>query len=298
MNLDGRIVFTADEIIPYGNTYLVKSNGLYGLISNWDLSIIVPIEFRIYNHRYRDYYTDPEKLYFRSNEEKPYFPDTILRDLEVEEVKSYDVDIYSTDENMSFVLIETEVHSYTPDLCTFVELEDDGRYEEAQLHHRILEHSISMITINGQLINLDEYDSISEFNEGKAVIAKNGYYSYLDSSGQVHCDFKYKCAHCFSERVAIVVTDGGCGAINQQCEEIIPCCYAIIIVGEYQYSVNGCTFLYNRLCEDIIVRDENGDEGVYDHKGNLIIPIKPGQRIIIKKDGGYDLFSKDSDSNK
>lgn len=78
-----------------------------------------------------------------------------------------------------------------------------------------------IIAENGEYAWVDEYDKISRYTEGSAVVQKNGKYSYIDNHGKRVIEGEFEGARNFYESKAAVKVDGLWGFINQKGETII-----------------------------------------------------------------------------
>ena len=313
-NYEGKLVFTADEIKPLyfliSPPYLVFNNGKYGILDK-DLNELVPVIYPSFHK-----YSAPPPV--------DYLDNTILEIFEVEadeytcycfeesfddsgvscgsssygrkasKVKSVSIRIYKyyhTYNNPVVVLESTLERVITvPKAVRNAELEALARrwgssgydYDVVNENQNvakkeILEHSIEMLTRDGKRINLWGIDEIGEFYEEKASLRQKDRWSFVDCNGGYLCDFKYDKEGRFWMGSAIVHDEKGYGVIDKYGKEIIPCQYQAI---RYSYGSN-----HTLLPNFFTVLDANQDEGVYDRKGTLIVPIKKGQRVSFDEKG-------------
>ena len=73
---------------------------------------------------------------------------------------------------------------------------EDGR--------RIKYKNIFGITI----IDTNDYEYMGKYNDGLAVVLKDGKYGYIDTKGKIAIDFQYYNTHGFSEGLAMIYNNG------------------------------------------------------------------------------------------
>lgn len=149
-----------------------------------------------------------------------------------------------------------------------------------------------LLTLNGDIVLPDKYDSISRFNEGIALIKegedflfinedgkevgegvfqnafsfseslaavqKDGVWGYIDETGKLVIAYQYDEVKSFAEGLAAVKKDDKWGFINTKGELIIPC----------QFD------MAKSFCEGKSVVVSDGEYGVVDKVGNVIVECR------------------------
>ena len=78
-----------------------------------------------------------------------------------------------------------------------------------------------LIDINGNLIKLNNYESVNDFSEGLARVEVDGKYGFVDKEGNEVVRLKYDAAGDFSEGLARVEVDGKHGFIDKEGNEVV-----------------------------------------------------------------------------
>ncbi|MDR1915373.1 MAG: WG repeat-containing protein [Synergistaceae bacterium] len=122
----------------------------------------------------------------------------------------------------------------------------------------------------GNWVISPDYEEVGSFNEGLCVVTKGRVDGYINRSGDVVIDLKFKNALPFTYGMAVVDMDpGGCGVINKEGEWI----------AEPVYEASG------RPGEGFLALQKDGKMGFIDSSGNIAIDFKflgiqPGGEII------------------
>ena len=95
-----------------------------------------------------------------------------------------------------------------------------------------------------------KYDEAIGFNEGLAVVKKDGKYGFLDKKGKEVIPFIYSSANAFSNGLSAVGKDGKYGFINKKGETIIP------FVFDYAESFNGESTIASKGDKSVIINKE------------------------------------------
>lgn len=124
------------------------------------------------------------------------------------------------------------------------------------------------------------YDDIIDFQEGMAVVGKNGIYGYLHKSGEIAIPLQFQKACPFTEGFAAAEKDGKYGVINQKGETVIP-------------------FIYDRIfpiSEGLFPAVLNGKHGFINLQNEVVIPFEyeevnggfsNGLASVLKKKWGF-----------
>ena len=175
---------------------------------------------------------------------------------------------------------------------------------------------------DGETIDLAQYSIIEDyFSQGVAMVKKNDKYGFINEDGIEVIPCIYNDAHHFLNGIAIVELNGLWGALNDKGSVVIPFDYMLLA----DLSMVGPTLLMavkDRLCgvidknNNIIVPFEydgtlpmfgmitvlkHGKKGVYNHKGQLILPAEFDEiqhpfmhstSINVCKKGKWGVFDK------
>lgn len=310
-NYEGELVFTADEIKPlyhlFSPPYLVFNDGKYGILDN-NLNELVPVKFPSFHE-----YSSPPPVdiltieLFEEDDYTCYSFEEFFDDSGVSwvspsfgrkasTVKSFSVRIYNYAHTYNYpvVVLESTLERdiNDPEAERNAELEAlaqrfNNGYDIVNEYHyaakkEVLEHSIEMLTRDGKRINLWRIDGIGTFYEERAPIRQKNLWSFIDCNGVYLCDFKYDKVNDFIfGDTAIVHNEKGYGVIDRYGKEIIPCQYQAIHYG----SDHPVLPRDSKSLKYFTVQDANQDEGVYDRRGNMIAPIKKGQRVSFDEKG-------------
>lgn len=111
------------------------------------------------------------------------------------------------------------------------------------------------------IASIRQFDEVSDFSEGRAVVMKDSIYGYIDTKGNLITPCKYRQAFPFENNMACVYSDStsAYGFINRKGELVIPCKYE----EKSSFSSNG-------LCR--VKKD--GLYGFINEKGEVVIPLK------------------------
>ncbi len=148
--------------------------------------------------------------------------------------------------------------------------------------------------IESVTIDLEQYSEIGEFEDGLAIVLKNGKYGFVNEEYKEVVPCIYDEIGPFIHGTSIVRIGEMHGAINNEGKITIPLEYPILI----DFSIWGPTMLMavknNRFgvvdkanktivpfefdlvqaMFGMIIVTKNGKKGLYNHKGELVIPIK------------------------
>lgn len=290
-NYEGDMVYTAERIIPLYflyPPYLVYRDGLCGVLDR-NLKEIVPIQFSNHGEYDSDSENDPLwGIYSREDHSRSYYFKEYLHEDGAEsdcyfvastvlEKRTDIVRIYNYDNIYEFPIVVWEhiIARYHPNMEEYnITLSND--YEgigEISAYKEILEHKIEITTRDGTRVSLSSLGEIGTFYEELASVCQNNRWSFIDCKGKIICDYKYDKVANFYAGIAVVHNEKGYGVINREGEEIIPCQYKKIYDGSDDSYIN----LY------ITVQDDNGDEGIFDRGGSLIVPIRKGQKVAFRE---------------
>lgn len=289
---EGIRVLSAKEIKPLyfvsSPPYMVINENGCGILDN-NLKELVPIKF--YQHREYDSESEDDifmGVYSRQDRSitysfyeyfdntgfswvLPYFdrdPSDVVR------VRKHEVSVYAFYHiyNYPVVVVESTLEQFTPNLKTY---QESGLDSDLVAKKETLDSVVELITREGIRKTLWRVEEIGVFYNERARIRHKDKWSYVDCNGNYLFDFKYDKVFDFNGREAVVHNEKGYGLIDHNGKEIIPCQYNKIFDGSDASIPVNC----------IIVQDFNGDEGVYDRDGNIVVQIKRGQRISLDKDG-------------
>lgn len=175
---------------------------------------------------------------------------------------------------------------------------------------------------DGRIIDLAKYSMIEDFfSLGVAMVKKNDKYGFINEDGVEVIPCIYNDAHPFNNDIAIVEYNGMYGALNRKGSIVIPFEYMLLA----DLSMVGPTLLMavkDRLCgvidknNNVIVPFEyegtlpmfgmitvvkHGKKGVFNHKGQLILPTEFDEiqhpfmhstSINVCKNGKWGVFDK------
>jgi len=102
-----------------------------------------------------------------------------------------------------------------------------------------------------------QYDDAYDFSSGLACVKLNGYWGYVDKTGNKIIPFQYVFAESFNEDLAKVGSESGLGFIDKTGMEIIPLKYETI----------------EAFTDGLAKVGLNGNYGYIDKTGNEIIPL-------------------------
>lgn len=174
---------------------------------------------------------------------------------------------------------------------------------------------------NGKVSGLEQYSAVDVFNEGLALVKRNGKFGYINEAMEEVIPCIYDKADSFMHGIAIVESGDKSGALNKKGDLIIPFDYLILA----DFSMFGPTLLMaikERLWgvinkkNQVVVPFEYDEvqpmfgmitvskqkkKGVFDHKGQLVVPVEyddvrcPSMwdsSIIVQKNGKWGVFDK------
>ena len=156
---------------------------------------------------------------------------------------------------------------------------DDEDINESEIE--TIESRVEIITNKGERKSLWPSETVGQFCERRARVCQKGKWSFIDCNGIYLCDFKCDEVWDFFGGTSVVHNENGYGVIDKDGKEIIPCQYSYI----YDGSGGDSRAVAYESIKYITVLDANQDEGVYDRKGNVIVPIKKGQVVILDENG-------------
>ncbi len=291
---DGTPVLTAKKITPLFDfasfPYLILTENGEGILDN-NLKELVPAKF--FSHReydsesyrefvFREYYDSSGFSWVL-----PYY-DRDASDAIRERVYSVKVYKYFDYDNcgglpVPVVILESSLNQFTPNLGAYHDRLQkplgDEDIDNAQME--TIESRYELITSKGVRISLWPSTIVGNFYGNRAPVCQKGKWSFVDINGKYLCDFKYDEVWNYFEGTAVVHNENGYGVIDEDGNEIIPCQYDYI----YDGSGDGSIAIAYVSMKYITVLDANQDEGVYDRNGNMVAPIKKGQRVFFDDNG-------------
>ena len=303
---DGTPVLTAKKITPLFSfasfPYLILTENGEGVFDN-NLKELVPAKF--FSYRKYDSESENDPLWgiivrgdpYREYDFREYYDSSgfswVLpcydRDASdairerVYSVKVYNYYDYDYCEDLPVVVLESTLNQFTPNLEAYHDMLhkslDDEDINDAQ--KETIESRFELITRKGDRISLWPSEMVCQFHEKKAGVCQKGKWSFIDINGKYLCGFKYDEVWNYFGGTAVVHNENGYGVIDKDGNEIIPCQYDFI----YDGSGDGSIAIAYESMKYITVLDANQDEGVYDRKGNMIAPIKKGQRVSFDEKG-------------
>jgi hypothetical protein len=121
-------------------------------------------------------------------------------------------------------------------------------------------HKYAFVDKSGKEIILLNYDKVSSFSEGLAVVIQNNKSGFIDKTGKEVIPIKYDKVSDFSDGLSKVILDGKLGCIDKTGREVIPIKYSAWFSKEFSEGVLPVSF--------------DGKYGYVDKYGNEITPIK------------------------
>lgn len=190
---------------------------------------------------------------------------------------------------------ENHFEEITP--CIYLSIQQTT-YDKIVLHkdmgYDLLISNKDGYVIESVTVNLEQYSKIGEFEDGLAIVQKDGKYGFINEEYKEVVPCIYDEIGPFIHGISIVRIGEKTGAINNKGRITIPLEYSILL----DISLFGPTLLMavknNRFgvidkANKIIVPfdfdhvqamfgmitvTKNGKKGLYNHKGDLVIPIK------------------------
>ena len=283
-SFDGKLAYSADRITPLNfgvsSPFIITSHGRYGIL-DCHLKEIVPIKFVNYEQEFLDYHVTYSFKEFFDDSERRFTPDLLGDYWKVIKKRVITLTVYSQISILPTAVLVSTLTKYFPSLGAYESYSKPFDEEDCDLNSprtETIECIIEIITKEGNRVSLWPSDAIGLFVGGFAPVRQNNKWSFIDSRGNNICDFKYDKVCGFYKETAIVHNENGYGVIDKNGKEIIPCQYDWIYDGSTDYAE---AFAYESD-KYITVKDSNEDEGVYDRSGELIVPIKKGQRIAFE----------------
>lgn len=143
-------------------------------------------------------------------------------------------------------------------------------------------------------VNLKQYSKIGEFEDGLAVVQKNGKFGFVNEEYKEIAPCIYDEIDSFIHGLSIVRIGEMYGAINNEGKITIPLEYPILIdlsiwgptmlmavknnrfgvVDKANKTIVPFEFDLAQAMFGMIIVTKNGKKGLYNHKGELVIPIK------------------------
>lgn len=146
---------------------------------------------------------------------------------------------------------------------------------------------------NGKVFGLEQYSAVDVFNEGLALVKKDGKFGYINEAMEEVIPCVYDKADAFMHGIAIVKNGGKSGALNTKGELVIPFDYLILadlsIMGpvllmaikERRWGVINkknqvvVPFEYDEVMTmgGMVTVTKQSKKGLYDHNGQIIVPV-------------------------
>lgn len=118
------------------------------------------------------------------------------------------------------------------------------------------------IDYNGNVVVEPQYKDAKDFSDGLASVMKDKLYGYIDTKGNLVLDHKYLLAQDFNDGLTCVCDDYTVMTKNM---------YIIDKEGNKMFDVNKYQFVYGFMGGICYVEDANGECGVINKEGKLII---------------------------
>ena len=146
---------------------------------------------------------------------------------------------------------------------------------------------------NGKVSGLEQYSAVDVFNEGLALVKRNGKFGYINEAMKEVIPCIYDKADAFMHGIAIVENGGKFGALNTKGELVIPFDYLILAdlsmfgptllmaIKERLWGVINkknqviVPFEYDEVMTmgGMVTVTKQGKKGLYNHNGQLIVPV-------------------------
>ena len=146
---------------------------------------------------------------------------------------------------------------------------------------------------SGEVSSLEQYSVVDVFNEGLALVKRNGKFGYINETMKEVIPCIYDKADAFMHGIAIVENGGKFGALNTKGELVIPFDYLILAdlsmfgptllmaIKERLWGVINkknqvvVPFEYDEVMTmgGIVTVTKQSKKGLYDHNGQLIVPV-------------------------
>ena len=145
-----------------------------------------------------------------------------------------------------------------------------------------------LIDINGNLIKLNNYESVNDFSEGLARVEVDGKHGFIDKEGNEVVSPKFDYVRDFIEGLALVEADGKFSCIDKKGKDVISPKYEVIgifnksakmvIAGmlkrgvSMSRSASEISEYEEAFSEQLIIVSEGDKRGVINLDGKVIIP--------------------------